>query len=370
MDSVDTVLDELSHLQNVLEQAKSWHSTKREMTFFDTALRKHYENPTTELLSFFLNSENEHGLHGVFYQGLLAALAADGTADWNADAWGDVQCVQTEVVTDKGRIDLLIETDRAVLAIECKIGHHQNNPFVDYQQYVQKNYAKEDTVLLILCVDGKSHIKDWTGVSYRTLARHTKPLLAEALLDQPYNKWALFAREFLIHWEKLGMDEMNQQQVDFVVSNFEDIKRLSQMRDGFYSHAKKHIIETLESELEGDKFQYRLTNNWSGGPVLRFAHNDWKNLWSDVSVHLHDDQQPLQCSVWLCIEKPTSELIEKTREELSLVEKPVFDTDNWNENGKRYWGCCWKMPFDLNNVSNEVIALMQVLIKVEAARNA
>ena len=164
MDSVDTVLDELSHLQNVLEQAKSWHSTKREMTFFDTALRKHYENPTTELLSFFLNSENEHGLHGVFYQGLLAALAADGTADWNADAWGDVQCVQTEVVTDKGRIDLLIETDRAVLAIECKIGHHQNNPFVDYQQYVQKNYAKEDTVLLILCVDGKSHIKDWTGV--------------------------------------------------------------------------------------------------------------------------------------------------------------------------------------------------------------
>ena len=37
MDSVDTVLDELSHLQNVLEQAKAWHSTKREMTFFDTS---------------------------------------------------------------------------------------------------------------------------------------------------------------------------------------------------------------------------------------------------------------------------------------------------------------------------------------------
>lgn len=370
MDSIDVAVDKLSRLQSVLEQAKSLHTSKKEMTFFDTALRKHYENPTTELLSFFLSSENEHGLNGVFYQGLLLALTANDAVQWHTEAWGDVQSVHTEVVTSKGRIDLLIETDQAVLAIECKIGHHQNNPFTDYEHHVRQHYPGKKQVFLILCVDGKSHAAAWTGLSYRTWATHTRPLLAEALLNQPYNKWTLFAREFLMHWEQLGVDVMNEQQVDFVVSNFEDIKNLIQMRDGFYSHVLKHVIQALESGLDGEQFQYRLTNNWAGGPALRFMHAEWENLWSDVTIHLHDDQQPLQCSVWLCIEKPTSELIETACAVLSHEAKPVSDTDNWKENGKQYWGCRWKKPFDLDEVSNQVVELMRVLMKVEAARAA
>ena len=66
--------DQLEIYKNLLLQAAKYHQPPREKTFFDTAIRKHYENPTTELLSFFLNPENEHGLGSVFFDGLTDAL--------------------------------------------------------------------------------------------------------------------------------------------------------------------------------------------------------------------------------------------------------------------------------------------------------
>ncbi|AUZ05287.2 hypothetical protein ADP71_17600 [Vitreoscilla sp. C1] len=370
MDSIDVAVDELSRLQSVLEQAKSLHTSKKEMTFFDTALRKHYENPTTELLAFFLNSENEHGLNGVFYQGLLAALRECGVAQSDTEAWGDVQNVHTEVVTSKGRIDLLIETDQAVLAIECKIGHHQNNPFTDYERYVRQHYPGKKQVFLILCVDGKSHAAAWTGLSYRTLATHTRPLLAEALLNQPYNKWTLFAREFLMHWEQLGVDVMNEQQVDFVVEHLGDIKKMVTLRDDFYRHVRDHITEALENQLKGYEVHYRV-HTWPNGPALRFANNHCPT-WTEVVVNLHIDEKPLQYSLQIRIDKQTDALVKLACKELKKLSWIVNDGDNtWAEINGRYWVCAWEGgDFDLTEVCNEVVTLMRILMKVEAARAA
>ena len=369
MDSIDVAVDELSRLQSVLEQAKSLHTSKKEMTFFDTALRKHYENPTTELLSFFLSSENEHGLNGVFYQGLLAALRECGAAQSDADAWGDVQSVQTEVGTDKGRIDLLIETDQAVLAIECKIGHHQNNPFTDYERYVRQHYQGKKQVFLILCVDGKSHAAAGTGLSYRTWATHTRPLLAEALLNQPYNKWTLFAREFLMHWEQLGVDVMNEQQVDFVVEHLGDIKKMVKLRDDFYRHVSDHITEALENQIEDFEVYHRV-HTWSGTPALRFANKHWKT-WSDVVVNLRIDENPLQYDLRFYVDEQTDELVALACKEFKKLSWEVNQGVNeWTESHGRYWACHWKGEFDLTEVCNEVVELMRVLMKVEAARAA
>lgn len=47
------MIDKLDIYKDLLLQATKYQKPPREKTFFDTAIRKHYENPTTELLSFF-----------------------------------------------------------------------------------------------------------------------------------------------------------------------------------------------------------------------------------------------------------------------------------------------------------------------------
>ena len=45
------------HFTQLLDSAKKFKAIPREKTFFDTAIRNHYENPTTELLEFFLTPQ-------------------------------------------------------------------------------------------------------------------------------------------------------------------------------------------------------------------------------------------------------------------------------------------------------------------------
>ena len=365
--------ESLLHLAQVLQQAQQMVGTAtRELTLFDTAMCKLYENPNTELWAFFLNNDNAHGLEGVFYQGLLAAVAAQHDALMEPVArMGELIQVSTEIHTSQGsRIDLLLEADNGLMLIECKIGHHQNNPFTDYEAHVERllqNKPTSECVKLIVCVDGKSHITGWQGLSYHQLARHTKPFLAEALLAQPYNKWALFARDFLIHWEQLGVEVMNQQQMDFVLEHLSEIKQLEQLRNKFYQHVIDHILLDLENQIEGYARYHRI-HTWSGTPALRFAHNLWTK-WSDVVVNLRIDEQPLKSNLRIYIEEPNDELIDLVCTELEHTDlKFSKGIDDWFESKNHYWGCNWEIDFDLEVISAYVIQLMQVLMKVEASR--
>ncbi len=360
--------ESLLHLAQVLQQAQQMvGTTTRELTLFDTAMCKLYENPNTELWAFFLNNDNAHGLEGVFYQGLLAAVAAQhDTLVEPVARIGELLKVGTEIHTSQGsRVDLLLEADNGLLLIECKIGHHQNNPFADYEAHAAKLLQGKPTsecVKLIVCVDGKSHISGWQGVSYRQLARHTKPFLAEALLAQPYNKWALFARDFLIHWEQLGVEVMNQQQVDFVMGHLGEIKQLEKLRNQLYEHVKNHIAHKLQEEFEHYALDYRL-HTWGGTPALRFKHRDWK-VWADVAVNLHIDTQPLNADVRLYIEDANDVLLQPVKDELAQLGLPV--QDQWYE--KSCWVGSWILPFDLDNLTNIVVELTRILMSVDAAR--
>ena len=180
----------------------------RELTLFDVGARGHFENPTTELLSFFLDTAKAHNLGDCFFKGLKYLLESKN----KMAILGSLENVETEVSTAKGnRIDLLIETKDALIIVECKIYHEQNNPFDDYTSYGRQRITdnkKEDErdknlVQIVLCLDGRIDdvIKNngWYGISYQKLVEAIEPHLSKALLDNPYNKWSLFAREFLLH---------------------------------------------------------------------------------------------------------------------------------------------------------------------------
>jgi len=59
MTSVQTRYD-LDKFKALIDKFRALDFTDEELNLFDVGTRGHFENPTTELLSFFLDSANHH----------------------------------------------------------------------------------------------------------------------------------------------------------------------------------------------------------------------------------------------------------------------------------------------------------------------
>ena len=105
--------------------------SERADTFFSIGGRGYYENPTSDVLAYFLQPGNQHpfGLH--FLHAMLRCVGLDPTAF----PCGKIS-VSREVRTDHGRLDLVIVSEKWVLVIENKIRHWDANDFEEYKTFV------------------------------------------------------------------------------------------------------------------------------------------------------------------------------------------------------------------------------------------
>lgn len=351
--------NEIEELQAFLDRARPYFGTEREKTFFEVGMRGHYENPTTELLQFFIDPQNQHGLGDAFYRGLLSALELD-----EAEC-GAVLSVDTEVVTASGgRIDLLISTDSCIIAIECKIYHLQVNPFEEYVEHVRKLCQDngKQPIYMILCIDGNSSQSEWTGVPYRNLVECTKSFLAESLLGNPLNKWGVLARDFLMHLARFGESPMNDEQFDLIKNNIINISKLKELERRFSDEVVQRVIRE-----SGCNNVFGKTSR-TGEVNIRFRYSNWESN-DDVMLY-HDAAGGESCfTVIAFIENPSPDLVEAFRYQLDSIDMGAA-VESYREAG--WWGCTWKgqqIETAITLVSNSLKALDIVgRIRLKSAR--
>lgn len=129
-----------------LELLKSLPTVKeREWSFLETIGASQRETILANLLAYYFdpNKEKEHGLGDTFIKALLKTVPKNLENTNPAKipkeifslvnegiAWAKIHI---EDVTEKNnRIDIVIETEKLMIAIEFKINHHLNNPLDDY----------------------------------------------------------------------------------------------------------------------------------------------------------------------------------------------------------------------------------------------
>ncbi|MGP4846327.1 PD-(D/E)XK nuclease family protein, partial [Marinobacter sp. 1Y8] len=345
----------------------------KELTLFDVGARGHFENPTTELLSFFLDTTKAHNLEDCFFKGIKYLLENKN----KMATFGSLENVETEVSTAKGnRIDLLIETKNALIIVECKIYHEQNNPFDDYTSYGMqriKDNKKEDEqdktlVQIVLCLDGRIDdvIKSngWYGISYQKLVEAIEPYLSKALLDNPYNKWGLFAREFLLHLKELdNVGEISKDEIEFLTENINDYFKLSEYlyKDIIPKIAAKINID-LRNSLQGFSGKTKI-DKWNYyEPYIRFYNERWVNSSSGVVFCIRKDDKSNEMTFTIHIEFydnlgdlliKLEEIIKEYRVDPSLYDKKLQNNNVW---------FMWKYnEFSITEVSKRIIELMKIL---------
>lgn len=125
-------------------------------TFMEVAGFPHYENVCSNILAFYFDPTQPHGFGDLMLKALLSAL---GEAELTNEM-GVVTNIQREEPTEDGkRIDLVITTDNAVIAIENKIYAGVYNDLDCYSAHVERKYSscqiKKKLVLSLHSIDNQ-----------------------------------------------------------------------------------------------------------------------------------------------------------------------------------------------------------------------
>ncbi len=214
----------------LLERIRELKETRREPTLFSIGGRGYYENPTSDLLAFFLRPDAGHELGTLFLEALFDSLANEGGASRVSKSGLRLEktSVDREWPTDTGkRIDLLLQGRGWAMVIENKVYHEQNNPFDEYERYVRTHLGAADPILVILSPQGEAHAQGWIGLSYGTLFGRIRSALAETFPDPCASRWGIFAKEFIRHiLETLCTPAMTDPEIQLIEENFVEVERL------------------------------------------------------------------------------------------------------------------------------------------------
>ena len=366
---------DLDRFKALIDKFRALDFTDEELNLFDVGTRGHFENPTTELLSFFLNSANHHGLGNSFFRGLESAIAKKNILS----NLGTFESVETEVSTQNGkRIDLLVETDTSLIIMECKIYHHQNNPFDEYTAFGNERLnkgtqdsASKTLIKLVLCLNGKVSAElaaeGWHGISYNELVQHIEKSLSKTMFDNPYNKWVLFAREFLLHLKGLNtMTEINKDELSFLTENLNEFAQLS---DYIYNNLMPKIGTRISSDLNTSDLQdfeckVKHAKWYYYDPIIRFSNLNW-TTGSDIVLWMKASDNDISHKINLHIAKQSDELVKQFT---TLIGDTLLEASSepWYEVNNTYWGISWTFKtFDLDDLSTKIIELMHHLNDLE-----
>ena len=240
-----------------------------EKTIFSIGCRGHYENPTSDILAFYLDPEAEHQLGSLVLDSLFSALIK--TLETTPEGKFDNQPTQLsslkEIIEKKSinlaltpsrevstenikKIDLLLEGDDWVMVIENKIYAAQNNPFKKYEQFVENYKTTKDKIFfVILSPEGNSINKKWIGLSYENFITKIEEKLGSEFILKPFNKWTVFLRDFILNLKQhTEREKMQTETLEFIGENIEEVLKFEKILKD-HDKERNEKVKRLESKI-------------------------------------------------------------------------------------------------------------------------
>jgi len=202
-------------------------SPNRLPTFMEIAGYPQYENVCSNVLQFFLDPIEAHGLGTLF----LDVLCRAGELELDPGDLGGVVTVEREVITENSkRIDLLIESDGALILIENKLFAALDNPFGEYRDYLALRAAKTKPskkplkLLLSLKRSTEAEALEFRNLTYRRFIDGIRASL-DSYVARANSGYVTFLLDFLRTLDNLqGSVAMDNAFIEFVADRKEAVE--------------------------------------------------------------------------------------------------------------------------------------------------
>ncbi|WP_394991641.1 PD-(D/E)XK nuclease family protein [Emticicia sp.] len=232
-------------------------------TFLEITEYPHYENVCSNILRFYFDTSQPHGLKNLLLKSLLQAIDKDDLAEQIIKTERDN--VNREVRTDDAkRIDLLIQTDEHIIAIENKIYHHLTNQLSYYQNHVEVKYSKLKPLYVLLapekiiaqnlpqtlksdkeCLNEDAE-KGFKSITFNELFNKVKTNLGEYIQNAD-TKYLAYFIDFMTSIENLDKSmTLSPELVKFVTENEENIQKVNKAYDEVWYEVYEKIKKIKE----------------------------------------------------------------------------------------------------------------------------
>jgi len=212
-------------------------------TYMEIAGYPHYENVCSNVLSFFFDTKQSHDLNDLVIKSLLDTVDETISNKYDLTTFDIIR----EFYTDKGnRIDLVIELDELVIAIENKIFHHLNNELIDYQKTITKRYSNKKVVFIVLSLKKETIINsDFVSVIYDDFFKNIKKNIGDYLFTA-HHHYINLLRDFITTIENLyKMEPINKEYFDFYIKN----KEIIQQQQEEHNKLSNSLIRTVRNVM-------------------------------------------------------------------------------------------------------------------------
>lgn len=350
-------------LKKLIEHIKGLPTPETpEQTIFGIGSRGYYENPTSDVLAFFCDSEGAHGLGNLMMEALFDALTVANPKSANFD-FGDFSVITEpgrEVTTKSNkRIDLLLEGNDWVMVIENKIYHHQVNPFKTYQKHIESNdeFKYKQHIYVVLSPNGKAP-NNWLSLSYPIFLDSIRDKLARAFITQPLNKWLVLLREFILHLEGIMSDStISPETTDYILENLREIYQAERLKDKTIKAFHLELLQELSAIFADEQIEIKLST-WNKYPALRFSFAKWKST-SFAALYLDSRINESFCINYYVTDITTAELENEANEILKDDSKKQWVT------GKNETTLGYKAPFEKFNKTIAIDSLKDKLSLID-----
>jgi len=270
-----------------------------EKTLFSIGGRGYYENPTTDLLAYFCDTNEDHGLGKLVLRALFTSL------DLSAEEFpADLTLASTperELSTsNNNRIDLLLRGSDWVMVIENKIYHHQEgNPFADYKAFAEKHHNQHlqssRPLYVVLSPNGDSP-NGWKGLSYPRLVAALKEELGGHFIEQPFNKWCVFLRDYILHLDQLMNNEPEQKErTQFVFENLDELTEIESLKKNAFEVVRTKLCRSISKKL-GEEVSAK-SHTWYQYPAFRF-YQEGKQKKLEIVLYFEKDAVSLNTYIY------------------------------------------------------------------------
>ena len=254
---------------SILEDFKNIKSNinKIELDFFSVSGYSHYENVISNILSFYLDSNEEHNMKDLWVASLISAYNKNSKKEVLDENFYDTNNIEREKQTDKGgRIDLYLEANDYHIIVENKIYHDLGNDLDDYNSTIFNKYKLDQSnminIVLSLNKIENSLPVNFVNITYDDLFCEIKLKIGK-YLPNINQKWFLFMTELMKNIEKLkgGQTMELNRELQEIYKDSEKEEKLQKLLDNvsndFDAKAEflKNVINEIKAKKNDDKIE-------------------------------------------------------------------------------------------------------------------
>ena len=225
--------------------------TRKQLSVFEVSGYAHHENMVSNILAFYLDANLEHQM------GTLALSALLMAAELPYEEVGAVLAVHREYPTlQRGRLDLLVVSERYVIGIENKINAPLYNNLQDYGETIDGICNEQQSAVKLLLtmteITKQDELSGFQIVNYKTFLSCLKTLIQANSL--PENKWSMYLYDFIsaLDAEESESMELNELE-ELIIANPEKVDELLLANQALTKKYQRHM-DAIKEQLPSGQY--------------------------------------------------------------------------------------------------------------------